>query len=182
MTTETPDFTSKYSVLIDHPIAQVFPILAHGDSLESVVRLSALCSGFQLLHPDTVQLDAFTPLSKSHLRTKPAYQHIPDTLSEGLVLPRQSFSLEETVPILFGLTQKKVEIQGTLTWDDDAKVALYETLAGDVETWKLKEFVEVEEDGKVKTRVTETIEGRCPWWMKSFVQKVVTKSHRCVLC
>ncbi|KII85165.1 hypothetical protein PLICRDRAFT_116899 [Plicaturopsis crispa FD-325 SS-3] len=166
-----PNITSAHEVVIDRPMSTVFPMLAHGDTMEKSVRLSDLCTDFQLLKRDNVRLPGSDTLSKSHTRTLPASE-------DGSGLPRQYFRLEETVPLIFGLT-RKVEITGTLTWDDDAKVSLYETSADQgILIWKLREFEEFEEGGMTKTKVRETIEGRCPTWLRLIVQKETSRSHR----
>jgi hypothetical protein len=97
-------------------------------------------------------------------------------------LPRQFFRLQETVPVLFGLIKKRVNLSGTLTWDEEAKVALYETYSDTgIVVWKVRMFKEVEgKDGKMSTMVSENIEGRCPPWMQWMVQKEATKAHMCV--
>lgn len=100
------------------------------------------------------------------------------------MLSRQAFRLQETIPLFFGLIKRTVDIVGTVTWDDDTKVSLYESVTEGqgIEVWKLREFAEVEVDGKVMTRVTETIEGKCPGWLRFIVQNEVVKSHKCVFC
>lgn len=64
--------------------------------------------------------------------------------------------------MIFGLVKTRVSLSGTLTWDGNVKIALHEskTKSGiEVMAWKLRRFEEVEVN---KTRVTETIQGRCP--------------------
>jgi hypothetical protein len=46
---------------------------------------------------------------------------------------------------------------------------------GPVNVWKLKRFEEVEE-GK-KTKITETIQGKCPALTSFIVQKEARKAH-----
>ena len=183
-TSNTADynFHHDHSVVLDHPISEVFTILAHGDNIERVVRLSDLCTDFELLDSDMVVTPDSAPLAESRVRTEPA-----STLSseEGKIEghPRQYFRFQETIPLVFGLTQKKVEIVGAQTWDTIAKVALYETVTDQgIVVWKLRALKEIEDDGSKKTTVIETIRGRCPTWMKPIVQMATVKGHRCVGC
>lgn len=172
--TKNYNFHSDYSVILDHPIGTVFPVLSHGDQIERMVRLSDLCSDFQLFDKDTVETPESTPLAEAHVRTEP-----PSTSELGF--PRQFFRLQETVPLLFGLIKTKVEIVGAQTWDENAKVALYETVTNQgILVRKLRVFKEIEDDGIKKTSVSETINGTCPMWMKFIVQREATKGHRYV--
>lgn len=180
LATPYPDhenFRSDYSVVLDHPLSATFPVLAHGDQIERMVRLSDLCSGFDLFDSDKVVTPGAAPLAESRLRTEPP---ATDTTAPGPdVLPRQYFRLQETIPLLFGLAKTKVEITGSQTWDDNTKTALYETVTDHgIVVWKLRQFKEIEEDGRKKTSVIETIKGTCPGWMKLIVQREVTKGHR----
>jgi len=164
------NFHHEYSVVLDRPVSEVYPILAHGDIMERVIRLSALCTDFELFDSDVVALPDSAPLTESRVRTEPAS-------GEGGGLPRQYFKLQETIPLIFGLTHKTVEIVGTQTRDDNAKVALYESVTDQgIMVWKLRAFKEIEEDGK-KTTVIETIKGSCPTWMKLIVQRETAKGH-----
>jgi len=173
----TPDtahynFHHEYSVVLDRPVSEVYPILAHGDKMERVIRLSALCTDFELFDSDVVVSPDSAPLAESRVRTEPASSE-----GEG-GLPRQYFRLQETIPLVFGLTHKKVEIVGAQTWDENAKVALYESVTDQgIMVWKLRSFKEIEEDGKKNTSVIETIKGSCPTWMKLIVQRETAKGH-----
>jgi len=152
------NFQHEYSIVLDHPISEVYPILAHGAKMEHVVRLSSLCVNFELLYADVVVPPDSAPLAISRVRTEPAF--ISSTLA-------------------FGLTHKKVAIVGAQTWDEDAKVALYESVTDQgIVVWKLRAFKEIEEDGRKKTRVVETIKGSCPVWLKLIVQKETAKSNK----
>ena len=178
----TPDtahynFHHEYSVVLDRPVSEVYPILAHGDKMERVIRLSALCTYFELFDSDVVVSPDSAPLAESRVRTEPA------SSEGGGGLPRQYFRLQETIPLVFGLTHKKVEIVGAQTWDENAKVALYESVTDQgIMVWKLRTFKEIEDDGKKKTSVIETIKGSCPTWMKFIVQRETMKGHRYVDC
>lgn len=170
------NFHSDYSVVLDHPLSTVFPVLAHGDQLERVARLSDLCTDFELFENDMVALPESKPLIESRMRTQPA----ADGEGEGR-LPRQYFKLAETVPLLFGLEKTKVEIVGAQTWDPNAHVSLYETVTDQgIIVWKLRQFKEFEEGGKKNTSVSENIRGISPGWMKLIVQRETAKGHRCV--
>ena len=180
LSTPYPDhenFRSDYSVVLNHPLAHTFPVLAHGDQIEKVARLSDLCTDFELFESDKVSTPGTAPLAESRLRTEPPLTDIA-TSGPG-VLPRQYFRLQETVPLLFGLAHTKVEITGTQTWDDNTRVALYETVTDQgIFVWKLRVFKEIEEDGERKTSVIETIKGTCPGWMKPIVQRETAKGHK----
>lgn len=168
------NFFHEYSVVLDHPLDAVFLLLGQGDTMDQVVRLSDLCSSFELGDKDTVTLTDDLPLADSRVRTFPSAP--PD--ATGRTLPRRAFRLIETVPVLFGLFHKSVEIVGTQTWDDDAKVALYESITDiGVQVWKLRRFEEVEDGGTKKTRVSETIRGKAPSLLKLIVQKETERSH-----
>jgi len=165
-----------YSVVLDHPISNVCATLAHGHNMEHVVRLSDICTEFELFDSDIVVTPDSAPLAESRVRTEPA------SAVEG-GLPRQYFRFKETVPLVFGLAHTTVELVGTQTWDENAKVVLYETVADQgIVMRKLRAFKEIEEDGKKKTSVIETIQGSCPMWMKLIVQRAVETSHTCVDC
>lgn len=164
------NFHSDYSVVLDHAISTVYPVLAHGDQIERMARLSDFCTDFQLFNSDVVSTPDSAPLAESRLRTEP-------TSSAGL--PRQFFRLQETIPLVFGLAKTKVEIVGAQTWDETAKMALYETVTDQgIVVWKLRQFKEIEEDGKKKTSVIETIKGKSPGWMQLIVQREAAKGHK----
>lgn len=164
----SPNFTSTHSVTVDQPIHVVFPIIGTSEGHERVCRLSPICTAFQLLGKDAVSLPAGTVLINSNVRT------LPSSTSET-ALPRQAFTMTETVSV-FGI-KTDVHIQGTLTWDEEAKEALYETIvsASGIQVWKSRNFEEMEES---KTRVTETIHGRCPTLLKRIVQGETSRSHK----
>lgn len=183
----TPNFSSTYSVVLDHPISEVFKVIGTSDGHERVSRLSGLCSGFELLRVDTVSIPESSSLSEITVRTLPTNPEsdvVDPSTTTALTsaprtrnLPRQFFKLQETVPLLFGLTKTVVHLEGTLTWDVDAQLALYESQSDKgISVWKLRRFEEVEGN---KTRVTETIEGICPGWQRIIVQRETTKGHRC---
>lgn len=66
------------------------------------------------------------------------------------------------------------------TWDDNAKIALYESVTDQgIILRKLRTMEEIPagKDGVVKTKVTETIEGTCQPCVRFIVQIVGTKAH-----
>lgn len=176
-----PNFTAIYAVLLDHPLSEVFPVLATSEGCERVTRLSALCTEFKLDRRDDVAIPASTLLADAHVRTLPAATAADQ--SQVRTLPRQFFELVEMVPILFGIITTKVSLSGTLTWDDNEKVALYETRSNQgILVRKLRRFEEVVgKHGNKQTKVEETIEGSCPGWMKMIVQSEARKAHKCVI-
>lgn len=149
--------------------------------MERVVRLSDVCVAFELRDKDAVVLptsdDTPQPLEACRVRTLPSAP--PGADGPSLALPRRAFMLREAVPVLFGLYTKTVEINGKQTWDADAKVALYESATDmGIQIWKRRRFEELTENGVVKTRVSETIRGRAPPWLKYIVQKETSSLHR----
>ena len=162
-----PNFSCTHSVTLDHAIDKVFTMIGTSSGHERVCRLSSMCSAFELLAKDTVSLQPGASLNESHARLLPA---------SDSGLPRQHFTMSETVPILFGIIKTVVKLVGTLTWDEENKLALYETAASGsgILVWKIREFKKVGED---KTLVTETIQGQCPALLKSIVQSQASKAH-----
>ncbi|KAK7032279.1 hypothetical protein VNI00_013238 [Paramarasmius palmivorus] len=174
----TPNFHHDYSVILSHPISQVFPILGTSEGHERVCRLSELCSGFELLQTDTVTIPQSLALSDIHARTLPSSpleeQNVFD-VGPTRKLPRQFFKLQETVPVLFGLIHSEVHLTGTLTWDKDVKTALYESQTEQgIQVWKLRKMEVVEGS---KTKVTERLEGVCSKLLRPIVQKEAAKGH-----
>lgn len=170
------NFTSEYSVIIEHPLSKTFPVLGHGDTMKEVVLLYDNCPEFVYLECDRVPKPDWEPIPPANFsRDAPAVAENDTTPS----IPRQFFRLYEEVHILPGLT-KRIEINGAQVWDDEAKVALYESAtAMGVIVWKLKKFEEVEgENGKKATKITENIYGKCSWWLKSIVQNETRRGHK----
>lgn len=196
-----PNFFSDYSVVLSVPLQDAFTTLGTSEGHERVCRLSKLCSGFELFQRDEVTLPLATfpegkKLCDVGVRTTPTtvgtQAEVP--LSEqGSTITRQHFTMEETVPLFFGMFKNKVQLTGTLSWDDSALSAaspspssrtleaLYETVSnGGIVVWKLRTFSQ-EGDDPNKTRVTERIEGWAPLLLKGIVQSEATKAHMCVL-
>lgn len=172
----TPRYTTDHTVVLAHPVSVTFPRLGCGDTMEASVRLSDLVSRFDLIKSDMVAIPSTLDLSKASVRTLAASANA----GEGeRLLPRQFFHLEERIPMMFGLIKQTVRINGTLTWDEDAKVALYESLeeSQGILIWKLREFEEFEEDGVMKTRLKESIQGYAPKLLVGIVEKKTRESH-----
>ncbi|KAF9267978.1 hypothetical protein L218DRAFT_955145 [Marasmius fiardii PR-910] len=166
-----PNFFHTYSVLLDHPIIEVFPVLGTAEGHERVCRLSSLCSQFELLQKDFVSIPEAASLSQVHVRTAPS---AGEQDAQARKASRQFFTMTESVPLLFGLFHTQVHLSGTLTWDENARTTLYETQSDtSLQVWKLREFTE---EGD-KTRVTERIEGMCSFLLRSIVQKEAAKGH-----
>ncbi|KAJ7593374.1 hypothetical protein C8J56DRAFT_779706 [Mycena floridula] len=169
-----PNFSCEYSIEIAKPVSEV--MLAF-DNHERVCRLSKLCTGFELLELDTVSIPESKSLSQTSFRTqpKPLEGETAPGDQAARSLPRQSFKMVETIPLLFGLIKKDVRLSGCITLDNDNKIALYESiLDSGVQIWKLREFHELEEG---KTRVKEIIQGRCPPLLRPIVQREAATSH-----
>ena len=185
----TPNFFSEYSVVIDRPRDEVFNIIGTAAGAERVTRLSDMCTRFEMLKQDEVSLASGEALKDSVMRTQAAVgkgEGIADAssptdaptsqASPARRLPRQHFSMTETIPLLFSLIKHDVLIVGTLTWDTSACVALYESEADQgVLVWKLRTFEEVEGG---KTRVNERIEGKCSTLLRPIVQRETTRGHQ----
>ncbi|KAL1739824.1 hypothetical protein HDZ31DRAFT_48734 [Schizophyllum fasciatum] len=171
-----PNFFSEYSVVIDRPRDEVFSMVGTDAGAERVTRLSALCTRFEMLKRDEVDLPEGRALRDVATRTHASADGEDSTISATPIrIPRQHFSMTETIPLLFSLVKHDVLIVGTLTWDASAHVALYESEADQgVLVWKLRTF-EVEGG---KTRVTERIEGKCSALLRPIVQRETTKGHQ----
>jgi hypothetical protein len=184
MSTEAPslgfdaNFSSDYSVILDHPIDEVFSVIGTSKGHERTTRLSGFCSGFELQHLDTVYIPKTTSLIDTHVRTLassvPSVDN-PHPESPVRHIDRQFFTLQEKVPVMFGLIHATVNLSGTLSWDEGAKVALYESKTDSgILVWKSRVF---EDMGENKTRVSESIKGKCPSLLKSIVQSQTLKGH-----
>lgn len=171
-----PNFSNTFSVTVTHPISTVYTILGTAEGHERVCRLSKLCSKMELLKRDRVEVPASKTLKEISARSFPSTTN----LEEQQTLPRQHFTMTETVPLLFGLINTNVELTGTLTWEDDGpttgiKHALYETTSNNgIRVWKLRTFEAVDDN---TTKVSERIEGLCSSWLQPIVQKEASKAH-----
>jgi len=181
-----PNFFSDYSVVLSVSLQDAFTTLGTSEGHERVCRLSKLCSGFELFQRDELALPEGKKLCDVGVRTIPTtvgtQAEVPSTIN------RQHFTMEESVPLFFGMFKSKVQLTGTLSWDGSAlstalssrtPEALYETVSnGGIIVWKLRTFSQ-EGDDPNKTRVTERIEGWAPFLLKWIVQSEATKAHRC---
>jgi len=171
-----PNFSFSYSVILDVPVADVFSIIGTSVGHERVTRLSGICFAFVLLKADAVTVPSSVSLADTHVRLASSSEGPPPNASVRH-LPRQFFALTETATVLFGLIKTSVHLAGTLTWDEEAKLALYETETTSgisINVWKLRRFEQVEGN---RTRVSETIQGRCPFWLKKTVQEQGSSQH-----
>ncbi|KAE9402891.1 hypothetical protein BT96DRAFT_855197 [Gymnopus androsaceus JB14] len=187
-----PNFSCAHSVTLPYPLGQVFTTLGTSEGHERVCRLSKLCTEFELLGEDTIAIPRGAGLGEVHVRTLPSdptaanitasssskQPENEDAESTHIFLTRQSFTMTETVPLMFGLFKSNVILNGTLTWEANASpnlVALYETMSNSgIQVWKLRTFEEINAD---TTKVSERIEGVCPKWLKGIVQKEAEKGH-----
>lgn len=175
ITTKKYNFHDEYQVCLPAPLARVFTAIASGDKAqEHSAKLSPLCRTFSIILEDTISL----PISSSDLQSNTCRHLTTSSGQEGVAvtLRRQHFELIEVVKV-FGLINKTVHLKGTYTIDEVHHVALYESInieAG-IEVWKLFEFT-AEGDGTATT-LKETIQGKCPGWMRFLVQSETAKSH-----
>ena len=201
-TNPAPNFFSTYSVILPVNLQTAYRILGTAAGHNRVCRLSKLCTNIELLEKDEVILPVpdypeGRRLSEVGVRTASATTASDDgsTTNTGpsKTLTRQHFILEETISLIFGLYRKKVNIVGTLTWDDSVLSSSSATSSGDdspaealyesftdssgIMVWKLRTFEKV--DGEPdKTRVTERIEGWTPTLLRPIVQNVTTVEHQ----
>lgn len=103
---------------IQRPIEEVFRILGTDEGLGPSVLLSSLASDFKLLKRDTVPTQG--KLEDAHLRTTPG----------GPGLPRQGFSITETMKVVPGVSflDVHINVEGTITWDQANNITLYESI------------------------------------------------------
>ena len=193
-TNPAPNFFSTYSVILPVNLKTAYRIFGTAGH-NRVCHLSKPCANLKLLGKDEVILPVpdypeGKKLSEVGVRTASA-----TTVNDGSTktLTRQHFVFEKTIPLVFGLFKRKVNIVGTLTWDesvlssssvsscgdDSPAEALYESVSdsGGVLVWKLRTFEKV--DGEPdKTKVTERIEGWAPAFLRSTVQNIFTVEHQ----
>ncbi|KIY64988.1 hypothetical protein CYLTODRAFT_401084 [Cylindrobasidium torrendii FP15055 ss-10] len=159
-----PNFSSTTSVVVNRPIKDVFTMIGTAEGYERVSRLSDFCTFCEAGLTDKVDLPSPHKLSESNVRTLPA---------STTGLPRLHWKMTESIPVVFGLAKFPVHLNGTLTWDEANNIALYESTTGLILVWKLRVFEEVEGG----TRVTETIQGKAPFLLRSKVQSDASKGH-----
>ncbi|KAG5730955.1 hypothetical protein E4T56_gene7138 [Termitomyces sp. T112] len=169
-----PNFFSDYSIILDHSVADVFTVVGTSAGHKRVTRLSTMCSGFELLHNDTIAISQASSLKDVSVRTASSAENEETPMR---VLPRQFFVLQETAPVLFGLLKVQVTLAGTLTWDEEFKITLYESKPKsglEILVWKRRVFERLEEK---RTKVTETVRGKCPVWLRGIVQRQTRSGH-----
>ncbi|KAI5838418.1 hypothetical protein DFP73DRAFT_564947 [Morchella snyderi] len=165
------NFTTTNSVLLPHPLPTVFPVLTSGSNLETVARLSDLCTAFTTGETRSISI------SPGLLSTARGTSSLPASAAAAQSgLERTTFVLEEKMPFMKGLFKNKVTVRGSQTADWEGRCCLYESVAEKqgVFIWKLRTFEEVEGG---KTRVTELIEGSCQGWMRYFVEKECKRAN-----
>ncbi|KAK0204974.1 hypothetical protein DFS33DRAFT_719605 [Desarmillaria ectypa] len=177
-----PNIFSKHTIVLDHPVSKVFPILGTAKNQEKITRAcssSLPITAFKLLNKDVVAVPRNTPLSEIRdARDLPAAQEFESESKGARQLLRQSFVFTETQHLFCRSLSWNVRIEATLVWDEEAMTTLYEsrvTGRDDTRIWKLREMEEIE--GGTKTRATETLEGVCPGWSRKMVQKKTRRAH-----
>lgn len=177
-----PNIFSKHTIVLDHPVSKVFPVLGTAKNQEKITRAcssSLPVTAFKLLTKDVVAVPRNTPLSEIHdARDLPAAQEFESESKGARQLPRQSFVFTEAQHLLCQAMSWNVRIEATLVWDEEELTTLYEskvTGRDDLRTWKLREMEEIE--GGTKTKVTETLEGVYPGWRRKLVQKKMRQAH-----
>ncbi|KAJ7645278.1 hypothetical protein B0H17DRAFT_458483 [Mycena rosella] len=165
-----PNFTSAFSVTVPQPLAAAFSVLGTTAGLERSILLSPMASAFEPLAKDAVAVEG--KLEDAFLRTAPA--------GSGEGLPRQSFKFTETVKMVprLAFLDVIVNLQGTLTWDEERHVVLYETVADMVTVRKVRWFEAMDGPGGPATKVSETIEGQCPALLQFITQRTTRSAHQ----
>ncbi|KAG7451304.1 uncharacterized protein BT62DRAFT_1000545 [Guyanagaster necrorhizus] len=177
-----PNIFSKHTIVLDHPVSKVFPILGTAKNQEKIARAcssSLPITAFRLLNKDVVAIPRSTPLSGIRdARDLPAAQEFESESKGARQLPRQFFAFTETQHMLCQTVSWNMGLEATLVWDEEAMMTLYESrVTGKygIRTWKLREMEEIE--GGMKTRVTETLEGVYSGWNRKVVQKKTRQAH-----
>jgi ubiquinone biosynthesis protein COQ9 len=188
----TPNFSTTHSVIIERQLIYVVEKLGKPEAHEEVVRLSDLCTGYQNLDKDVVELDQGKTIKDSSVLQKAAVKGEAGATSTSSIANRQHFLLEETVPVLFGLIKSKVNLRGVFTWVDTPEesyfsggpiYALYESevIGGlAIRIWRLRKMEEVDSEvhhGEKATKVTETLHGVGPSYLKWFIAKEAETKH-----
>ncbi|KAF9563208.1 hypothetical protein CPC08DRAFT_706136 [Agrocybe pediades] len=199
-TNPPPNFFVQNSVVLPVSLKEAYTTLGTAAGHERVCRISKLCTAFELKEQDIVELPVPSYpdgllLKDAAVRTATSTVTKSDQLQDRPLqkptITRQHFTMEETIPLFFGMLKSKVLLTGTLSWDnnaisalstgskhDEEIYALYESISdGGLVVWKLRAFT-VEGGDPNKTRVTERIEGWAPAWLRAIVQKEAEKSHR----
>ncbi|KAK0469576.1 uncharacterized protein EV420DRAFT_43536 [Desarmillaria tabescens] len=177
-----PNIFSKHTIVLDHPVSKVFPVLGTAKNQEKITRAcssSLPITAFKLLNKDVVAVPRNTPLSELHDACDlPAAQEFESESKGARQLPRQSFAFTESQYLLCKSMSWNVRVEATLVWDEEEMTTLYEskiTGRDDYRIWKLREMEEIE--GGTKTRMTETLEGVYPGWNRKMFEKRTRQAH-----
>jgi hypothetical protein len=178
-----PNFGLTHSVVLAHPLPEVFQKLARGDDpevLERLARLNPLSISFTLLQSDTIAIPTSTPFLSAFIFTLPPYNADQASTAQPKedirLYQRQWIRFEEMVPFIPGWPSS-ISVTAAMVWDEESKQGLSESVASKwgmtCQVRRAKVYEEVDgdaEDGKAKTKVTEVLEGRTAWWTKSMAQ------------
>lgn len=186
----TPNFSAVHSVTIARPLAEVFATLGTASAHAAVCRLSALCTNIDIEQRDFVTLAPGETLHGSSFIGKP---EAPVGDGRGDCAHRQHFTLEETVPVLYGLLQSKITVRGTLTWIQPSEELLrsggpvysvYESqVVGGlgIKIYRLREMQAIVTEGasgaEEVTEVTEYLYGVGPSYLKWLIAKEAVTKH-----
>jgi len=179
-----PNFFSEYSVILNVPLKGAYTTLGTHGGHKRVCRLPKLCTGFELLDKGVIRLPVGLSESAGAYRVGSGW--LTQGKGDGMRITRQHFTMEETVPILFGLIKKNVMPRGSMSWSEDVLAALesdgpqaaldlplealYETISdpsGGIQTWKVRRFEAVKEDpgkegfGEDRRVASNVIEAYC---------------------
>jgi hypothetical protein len=171
-----PNFTTTHTVIIDQPYEVVFRTIGTPQGHERTAKLSKLATGYDSLSEDRIKIPHSTSLSDTNVRTSESTD-LEQPEEGSRILRRQQFKLTETVPVAFGLVNVPVPIYGTICWDEEAGVSLYESQtdnAAKIKIWKCRKFYR---EGDGRTKVTETIHGKAPSLMRRLVASETSKGH-----
>lgn len=188
----TPNFSAKHSALIDATLSAVWEKLGTAAAHTDVCKLSSLCTKIDIGEEDVVELGSEGKVEGLSFLKKEIAAAGDQADGKKARARRQNFSLEETVPVLFGAIKSKVNIRGTLTWVDPTPEALassgplYSVYESEVvgglaiQIYRLREMRVVDEGGKQLTRITESLYGVGPGYLNWLIAKEAVEKHKCV--
>jgi hypothetical protein len=180
----------SHSVRLAYPISTVFATLSDAQQLERLQRLTPEAQHFSLLPSDVVQLPpgGLAPLFTPDLPPNADNLPKPRTMeafegesTQGRVVERIKFRFSGTVPLLFGLINSPLEVEGAQIVDPEARIVLFESgvAASGIKQVKVRTFEEVElGNGKKGTEVKETVWGTCPWLLSLFMRFIAPGVHK----
>jgi hypothetical protein len=183
----------SHTVTLAHPISIVFITLSDAQQLERLQSLTPEAQQFLLKPSDSVQLPpgGLAPLFTPHLppnannlprpRTMDKFEAFEVESTGGRVVERTLFQFGGTVPLLFGLINSPLQVEGAQIVDPDARIVLFESgvAASGIKEVKVRTFEEVElGDGKKGTKVKETVWGTCPWLLSRFLRFLAPRVHK----